>query len=154
MQVLDEHIFLSTPSARRATEGQRTQNAVGLISIHALREEGDAFVIFVITPFGIFLSTPSARRATRLARRKESDEELISIHALREEGDTSRTSKRPRNPYFYPRPPRGGRPQPVSIPVEIGLFLSTPSARRATAGQVPEKRDNLFLSTPSARRAT
>ena len=41
MQVLDEHIFLSTPSARRATEGQRTQNAVGLISIHALREEGD-----------------------------------------------------------------------------------------------------------------
>ena len=146
--------FLSTPSARRATESRersdrghpisihalreegdasafllfwRVRNfyprpprggrpAVGqvlaaqwAISIHALREEGDAFVIFVITPFGIFLSTPSARRATRLARRKESDEELISIHALREEGDTSRTSKRPRNPYFYPRPPRGGR---------------------------------------------
>ena len=110
MQVLDEHIFLSTPSARRATEGQRTQNAVGLISIHALREEGDAFVIFVITPFGIFLSTPSARRATRLARRKESDEELISIHALREEGDQVRHGHPLRRQDFYPRPPRGGRP--------------------------------------------
>ena len=34
--------------------------------------------------------------------------------------------------YFYPRPPRGGRPG-VFMPVEIEVkFLSTPSARRAT----------------------
>ena len=57
-------IFLSTPSARRATDGVQR-----LVDIEQ------------------FLSTPSARRATdsnvdQLARENE-----ISIHALREEGD-------------------------------------------------------------------
>ena len=33
--------FQSTPSARRATTGQGTAEACRLISIHALREEGD-----------------------------------------------------------------------------------------------------------------
>ena len=33
--------FLSTPSARRATQNQRTANQSVCISIHALREEGD-----------------------------------------------------------------------------------------------------------------
>ena len=59
---------------------------ISMISIHALREEGD-------TPGGVaglgadgFLSTPSARRATHgtvyFVKRF-----FISIHALREEGD-------------------------------------------------------------------
>ena len=34
-------LFLSTPSARRATRGGRFWPAILLISIHALREEGD-----------------------------------------------------------------------------------------------------------------
>ena len=35
----------------------------------------------------------------------------ISIHALREEGDLRLTPRPPRYAqYFYPRPPRGGRP--------------------------------------------
>ena len=34
----------------------------------------------------------------------------ISIHALREEGDTATTSPHGSQSYFYPRPPRGGRP--------------------------------------------
>ena len=58
-----------------------------LISIHALREEGD----------GSQLST--------------SHSSPISIHALREEGDRCRTQKRQCRRYFYPRPPRGGRQQ-------------------------------------------
>ena len=34
----------------------------------------------------------------------------ISTHALREEGDLSGpASNMPQSPYFYPRPPRGGR---------------------------------------------
>ena len=33
--------FLSTPSARRATTGQRFRRSHQRISIHALREEGD-----------------------------------------------------------------------------------------------------------------
>ena len=34
----------------------------------------------------------------------------ISIHALREEGDNFRRNPIPEIFYFYPRPPRGGRP--------------------------------------------
>ena len=57
----------------------------------------------------------------------------ISIHALREEGDGRR--------YF--------------MGLFNFLFLSTPSARRATVGEVPFTYLVLeFLSTPSARRAT
>ena len=60
-----------------------------------------------------FLSTPSARRATYLGL---SDLFLIgiSIHALREEGDSVCISYPPQHHYFYPRPPRGGRPALVS----------------------------------------
>ena len=57
----------------------------------------------------IFLSTPSARRATLAVSTR-----------------TSWWSN------FYPRPPRGGRPQWASTQSKTGGFLSTPSARRAT----------------------
>ena len=78
--------FLSTPSARRATHRNRAgRRGVG-ISIHALREEGDG-------------PGHDGRRVVD-----------ISIHALREEGDTPTSRQTPRRSYFYPRPPRGGRP--------------------------------------------
>ena len=80
-------IFLSTPSARRATEYLYR-------SYHTL---------------GGFLSTPSARRATR-AFGAIPDEIVISIHALREEGDEMLPFLEPVATNFYPRPPRGGRP--------------------------------------------
>ena len=79
-----------------------------------------------------FLSTPSARRATGRWRRQH-HHRLISIHALREEGDMWMIPATPRPSYFYPRPPRGGRRSTAHGPGNGGLFLSTPSARRATA---------------------
>ena len=57
-----------------------------LISIHALREEGDQSQLSGPFHVNVFLSTPSARRATGShvpAHRGH----RISIHALREEGD-------------------------------------------------------------------
>ena len=79
-------IFLSTPSARRATQSSCAASARGQISIHALREEGDRKIMKTTMDRGIsihalreegdkkpldygilgvtFLSTPSARRAT------------------------------------------------------------------------------------------
>ena len=59
----------------------------------------------------------------------------ISIHALREEGDflTCRVYNMHKN--FYPRPPRGGRQQFPLFWLILLLFLSTPSARRATQGR-------------------
>ena len=102
---------------------------------------------------------------------------LISIHALREEGDRRRPAACCPSHHFYPRPPRGGRPVNPSALVELVLisihalreegdvklkrrmtikeiFLSTPSARRATHKLYCHYFAPLFLSTPSARRAT
>ena len=101
-------IFLSTPSARRATLCLVVTFHFRDISIHALREEGDTlqsksterlFDFYPRPPRGgrrilvgcndvlnPFLSTPSARRATWKS--------CCSVW---------------RTGYFYPRPPRGGR---------------------------------------------
>ncbi len=58
---------------------------------------------------------------------------VISIHALREEGDI------PSN----------------ALPSAANIFLSTPSARRATLlMRYTRQTLDTFLSTPSARRAT
>ena len=146
-------IFLSTPSARRATFYRPGRYLPGMISIHALREEGDSVLSLNFDFFD------------------------ISIHALREEGDSRLFCLACWNVYFYPRPPRGGRPGSLSMICFLRSFLSTPSARRAT----PERRiqrlqqpisihalreegdphrhhlsklAQKFLSTPSARRAT
>ena len=57
-------LFLSTPSARRATIPKWTKVTPDSISIHALREEGDSISMSFAKAFLRFLSTPSARRAT------------------------------------------------------------------------------------------
>ena len=130
---LKDQRFLSTPSARRATQDQihhlwrgghfyprpprggrpQRQGAADrslYISIHALREEGDAFCRTMEPLFAIFLSTPSVRRAT------------CSCHSR----------------------PSGSR-----------SFLSTPSVRRATPRRSTYAATGEgFLSTPSVRRAT
>ena len=79
------------------------------ISIHALREEGDLLDLIGVQGHEKFLSTPSARRATALARYRKR-----------------------RRQDFYPRPPRGGRPEAAGQENRPYRFLSTPSARRAT----------------------
>ena len=59
----------------------------------------------------------------------------ISIHALREEGDGFSISTPQKVQNFYPRPPRGGRRSQRISEALKSLFLSTPSARRATYGK-------------------
>ena len=61
-------IFLSTPSARRATKPSSKKSCISPISIHALREEGDHEWREERLHEVEFLSTPSARRATRHRR--------------------------------------------------------------------------------------
>ena len=78
----------------------------------------------------------------------------ISIHALREEGDPSKSSVPSALCDFYPRPPRGGRQDGRILRIDASVFLSTPSARRATGFSFWCEGGDLFLSTPSARRAT
>ena len=108
VQGVDLTEFLSTPSARRATGDASGVQRAPVISIHALREEGDAAV-------------------NDLLQRHN-----ISIHALREEGDPFRHRSERVKEDFYPRPPRGGRQRGCGEPQGSNQFLSTPSARRAT----------------------
>ena len=143
-----ENRFLSTPSARRATAHVARQPLQLGISIHALREEGDSVACshLMITPE--FLSTPSARRATK-ANSKAYDNDKISIHALREEGDRLKYQTVRFERYFYPRPPRGGRQRAINQLVKLSIFLSTPSARRATKNcRCPRCRRSYFYPRP------
>ena len=129
------------------------QGPIQVISIHALREEGDHGLGQRQSTCQQFLSTPSARRATRGVH-QAARPSAISIHALREEGDLRQGHPQRPVTNFYPRPPRGGRPIPPQATGGILIFLSTPSARRATNIMTAPLSRILFLSTPSARRAT
>ena len=102
------------------------------ISIHALREEGDFRIAALLPRMCKFLSTPSARRAT-------------GWPYLRPAGAI----------YFYPRPPRGGRLEKRCTP-EVTGPISIHALREEgdqTFNEFPVKK-LIFLSTPSARRAT
>ena len=146
--------FLSTPSARRATDAAAKRVCVGLYFYPRPPRGGRH------APF---------RLGCGLA--------AISIHALREEGDAGAPSTPGAAVDFYPRPPRGGRQLSISLPsyqfmisihalreegdpMMMGIrqaaqiFLSTPSARRATSAVLAAAISSAFLSTPSARRAT
>ena len=126
-----------------------------IISIHALREEGDDLPGVLPDEDKKFLSTPSARRATPSHQRRQ-DMDKISIHALREEGDFCTMIRGTFRQYFYPRPPRGGRPVfPVRRDADRDDFYPRPprGGRHLYEVFAPALRDE-FLSTPSARRAT
>ena len=123
--------FLSTPSARRATPRHQHRRPAGLISIHALREEGDAYRFGSVsaqsisihalreegdrlTKAGIaarvkFLSTPSARRATPSVPHFGIEWYNFYPRPPRGGRPTSTLWSSSCSRYFYPRPPRGGR---------------------------------------------
>ena len=126
------YIFLSTPSARRATGESCHRGCRRDISIHALCEEGDQELKEQEPSTATFLSTPSARRATSTSRQMQ-DRQKISIHALCEEGDRKTAASLSARSHFYPRPLRGGRPSRSTTRRSSSRFLSTPSARRATS---------------------
>ena len=101
-------IFLSTPSARRATDDPCPWYCARSDFYPRPPRGGRQTAVSTAVKGLIFLSTPSARRAT--------DEHAhgmttgkISIHALREEGDTTHEEGTSDETHFYPRPPRGGR---------------------------------------------
>ena len=80
-------LFLSTPSARRATTSPSPAS------------------------LQICYFYPRPPRGGRLPHTDGSrDASMISIHALREEGDATGAYCRAKADDFYPRPPRGGRP--------------------------------------------
>ena len=83
-------LFLSTPSARRATRPLCPVWPRRGISIHALREEGDQSTQAVSSV--VLISIHALREEGDDYRLQDNDysKKLISIHALREEGDVYR----------------------------------------------------------------
>ena len=169
--------FLSTPSARRATCGHPVDDleAYG-ISIHALREEGDARTTRRSCRTLYFYPRPP-RGGRRGRSGSGTGQRPISIHALREEGDRPRHGRGGGGWHFYPRPPRGGRPSGSTSPAtRPDFYPRPPRGGRPPAGildllkptisihALREEGDRAtisccrgfitFLSTPSARRAT
>ena len=123
-------VFLSTPSARRATRAGEPFLLLPEISIHALREEGDLSAMFLIVRSDYFYPRPPR------GGRQKARTTAISI------------------PQFLSTPSARRATWPVSLICPVMLFLSTPSARRATSRPFPSFGLCPFLSTPSARRAT
>ena len=138
-------------------ESDRARNWVFIlypISIHALLAESDLLSILLAllglhfyprSPCGerrqgarhkeihhLFLSTLSLRRATTEPIENEV-EAHISIHALLAESDRSCLAATSCNTNFYPRSPCGERLIQAMGHLQVRLFLSTLSLRRATA---------------------
>ena len=86
--LIADQIFLSTPSARRATGVSVGYRIDTIISIHALREEGDWPLRGRNSASTHFYPRPP-RGGRRPERRCAIAGWPISIHALREEGDRS-----------------------------------------------------------------
>ena len=130
-------IFLSTPSARRATASPSARMTLREISIHALREEGDEMgrnlyaischfyprpprggrrsIMSTMSRTHRFLSTPSARRATEI-KRQELERQSHFYPRPPRGGRPCRSRSAARSSNFYPRPPRGGR---LSLPPKV-----------------------------------
>ena len=147
-------VFLSTPSARRATV--RPARIVISTMYFYPRPPRGGRLLLVVSPGRrcTFLSTPSARRATFVPSRLlwEHFEFLSTPSARRATGFGAQT---PSGGYdFYPRPPRGGRHSSETIRCSRRYFYPRPprGGRRQRCGQIHRKLR--FLSTPSARRAT
>ena len=151
-------LFLSTPSARRATPSSSASFLMSIISIHALCEEGDRILWKNFKRFMGISIHALCEEGDVSQNHNNTWSKSISIHALCEEGDfwssarfcgasvflstpsarratksCTATTKSVTN--FYPRPLRGGRRIPQRLIHNDRRFLSTPSARRATQRQ-------------------
>ena len=194
------NVFLSTPSARRATAGFNFAFSCTSYFYPRPPRGGRRHRPELRFVLALFLSTPSARRATARqwagaavrcyfyprpprggrppAESERQRRHNISIHALREEGDMMlRDHDKDREPISIHALREEGDDMWTCITHRLTVFLSTPSARRATAIELAQELDHLdfyprpprggrraanpreaalllFLSTPSARRAT
>ena len=148
-------IFLSTPSARRATPPTLLFRLLRslFLSTPSARRATQQFVCGVDFLVG-FLSTPSARRATGSFHiAEDAGVVFLSTPSARRATQSGCCRHLPAQ-NFYPRPPRGERPRNDHHGRRQKRFLSTPSARRATFQARFWPFPGGFLSTPSARRAT
>ena len=127
MQIISIHALRVEGDAINAQTTAKSKK----ISIHALRVEGDLFHIHADLAQLVFLSTPSGWRAT--------NEETKEYRKIMD---------------FYPRPPGGGRLLTRSALSVPAVFLSTPSGWRATRrpARFPRRLSNFYPRPPGGGR--
>ena len=173
---ITKHFYPRSPRGERR-QHRRTGSKVRRISIHAPREGSDAKKN-ASRWTGFFISIHAPREGSDKVCKIDSYLVHISIHAPREGSDgfvqlvkAGGDHFYPRSPRgerpdfaaaktyisnFYPRSPRGERPSPTPPPARPPRFLSTLPARGATPGPAHQKGGEGagFLSTLPARGAT
>ena len=142
------------PRSPRGERQKEMQHLLNLLYFYPRSPRGERQPKHVKTgKRGGFLSTLPARGATRILADLFVDNE-ISIHAPREGSDLLITDMVLPSCYFYPRSPRGERPDKVAVGEITLKFLSTLPARGATQRRPPAPPAERFLSTLPARGAT
>ena len=147
------------------------------ISIHALREEGDAVMASMISAASYFYPRPPRGGRRSFLGLKPNHFPEISIHALREEGDRHPESMEKRGCEFLSTPSARRATQHIGGVLSAGIIsihalreegdpdrsarwwrypISIHALREEgdAATTSPRQTARRFLSTPSARRAT
>ena len=110
--------FLSTPSARRATDDVKVLHDKEMNFYPRPPRGGRPHDGSRVELDRKFLSTPSARRATAAGETYEDFVEFLSTPSARR-ATTSPSPASLQICYFYPRPPRGGRPARIPFMVSM-----------------------------------
>ena len=147
-------LFLSTPSARRATVPcDSVCQTIEDFYPRPLRG-GRLPRRFRSRAMSVFLSTPSARRATRPQEPPSSLREFLSTPSARRATFLDVVVLLLQN-NFYPRPLRGGRPQLAHLlKTDLGISIHALCEEGDCNVTAYLRHNSAFLSTPSARRAT
>ena len=146
--------FYPRPPRGGRPSARQTGSCRGIISIHALREEGDVQTAKSSSSTRRFLSTPSARRATCPPPPHNRLLSLFLSTPSARRATYLGGGRQPRPADFYPRPPRGGRRVSMVMLLSPSQFLSTPSARRATSepGTMQTSMSNFYPRPPRGGR--
>ena len=147
-------LFLSTPSARRATPCTPSAPISRGYFYPRPPRGGRRIPLDHVHQVQGFLSTPSARRATRTIHSPRSLCTFLSTPSARR-ATAFQPSLAGASFYFYPRPPRGGRHRQHgrrSSGAEISIHALREEGDVIVC--LLEAVVIVFLSTPSARRAT
>ena len=146
--------FLSTPSARRATL-RNSEDSRSRQHFYPRPPRGGRLQLTNGKRAAIPISIHALREEGDLQKQGYKRRMVISIHALREEGDDICCPRKGGKENFYPRPPRGGRRE-HSLLKGARHHISI-HALREEGDEMCQTRaldGRQFLSTPSARRAT
>ena len=169
-------VFLSTPSARRATQGLEQYNRHNQNFYPRPLRGGRPSATAKYTASKNFYPRP-LRGGRLLLVFEQAGLFVISIHALCEEGDENLCGKLRHPGNFYPRPLRGGRPGQHGSAVRHNHISIHALCEEGDQGSRPDRQAHAisihalceegdaipveeykeliqFLSTPSARRAT